>query len=1009
MNRRPKSWVQPLARLRACFRESSWMVDRVTFWIAALPCLCLFAGLTAAPLDPPKRHDSNAPAEHPTSELRVTVVQVVPGNGGPGVLPAPIVGAWVRIFAEEHRRYSLAGEARTGSEGRVTLGGLPQGAAWLVSEAPGRARCSAELWLEAPTHRAEVALEEAHRLRVRVEDEEGAALAQATVLVTSGDTLPFGALTDDQGHALHVRLGRPPWTVKASARGYESVTRRHVEGDTKLVLRRLGSLRVHVLEPTGTPAVGATVYIVGTQLWPARRAETDQQGVASIAGLLDGSYDLKATRRSLVSEVLIGYVLDKREDAELTLQLLLGRHVAVLVVDGAGASPRPVPNADVILSETGLSSFPLRGRTGPQGRVTLGPIVPGFATVTARAPGFVPRFAVPVPETLSGPLQIALLRAATLRGEVVDHRGYPVEGASIEVVGTDTEGLPIAETPGLVAFSQAHFAWSLSGPRPLVPAGELGVMPGPIPGIPRPWQTMDWQQPSVAPEVSDSIPFTQPASWDTHASGRFVAHPVTPGRLRVIVRHRDYVETASDTVSVGPGGDASVRVVLRPGGTLRGRVVDDRGYPVAGARLEVLPSHASSRWITLSGDNGSFFLENLPPEVMVTVARPEDPTRPVVRRRLLVKEAKENEIELSLPAIRQEIRIVVKDEYGRPVQGAQVRVVSLDPEVALRRTQFTAADGVVRVPDALGLKLEVSAEAVSLPRLVHALAAAPAAIDLVLKPGVVVTGRITSLRGRRGVGGATVVLGFEGQRRQTTTDEHGMYRVTNVPPGPVGLLVSHPDYADRELTADVQRTGRHDRPLELPPVDLEEGGSVEGEVVDAEGRPVFGARVAAGSAPAYLPMGAAPRGTTLTDGQGRFRLSRVSPGTVRLEAVSSAAGRGHASDVRVQAGRTTSDVRIQLLPSTESDEPAGGGNVALTLGERPDRTVAVVQVPEGSEAERAGIRVGDRVLAIDGERPSSLHRVRAMLAGPTNSDVVLELERSGQRRTVRLTREIVRR
>ena len=73
----------------------------------------------------------------------------------------------------------------------------------------------------------------------------------------------------------------------------------------------------------------------------------------------------------------------------------------------------------------------------------------------------------------------------TLAGRVIDANGDPIDGASIEVVGTDLDGMPVSETPRLLMYKQTNFRWALAGPAPLIPAGELGVMPGPIPPIPR--------------------------------------------------------------------------------------------------------------------------------------------------------------------------------------------------------------------------------------------------------------------------------------------------------------------------------------------------------------------------------------------------------------------------------------------------------------------------------------------------------------------------------------------
>src|SRR5262249_28020951 len=151
--------------------------------------------------------------------------------------------------------------------------------------------------------------------------------------------------------------------------------------------------------------------------------------------------------------------------------------------DGEGAEP--VPSARVTLVEGGLSPFPFEATADAQGRARLGPIAPGAATVGARADGFVPRGAVAVADPPPAETRVARLRAGVLTGRVVDARGYPVDGATVEIVGSDPSGAPVFDDPRRASFQAAHFAAMLTGPAPLVPAGELGVMPGPVPAIPR--------------------------------------------------------------------------------------------------------------------------------------------------------------------------------------------------------------------------------------------------------------------------------------------------------------------------------------------------------------------------------------------------------------------------------------------------------------------------------------------------------------------------------------------
>src|SRR5207248_3816490 len=110
----------------------------------------------------------------------------------------------------------------------------------------------------------------------------------------------------------------------------------------------------------------------------------------------------------------------------------------------------------------GLSPFPLEATTDRDGRARLGPFARGPASVSVQAEGFVPKGAISVPE--EGELRIALVRAGTLVGRIVDKRGFPVDGASIQVVGTDFTGAPIDEDPRRSRFREAHFMATLAGP-----------------------------------------------------------------------------------------------------------------------------------------------------------------------------------------------------------------------------------------------------------------------------------------------------------------------------------------------------------------------------------------------------------------------------------------------------------------------------------------------------------------------------------------------------------------
>lgn len=972
--------------------------------MALLSCLALLArivdvpsrSLPRGPVAPP------VPAEAP----REGQLQVVVKNDEGRLLR----GASVRVLWEKQERFYEAARQLTGEDGHASFANLPRGESWVIVDAPDHARASTRVIVESESRVAELTLEAAHGVSVRVTDENDQALSGATVLVTTGDPLPFGALTDAEGKARFDRLGASPWTVKASHRGYESVTRTGVDSDTTLALRRLSTLTVKVERPDGAPAARAEVWLSGSGLWPPRRAETAESGEVRIAGLLAGNYDVRATLNEMVSETVGGLELPRGADKSVTLRLVNGRMVSVRVTDGEEESAAGVPNADVVLVENGLSSFPLRARTGSDGTVVMGPITTGPASLSASAVGYVGRGLAVVPE--SGAAVIPLLKGGVVEGLVVDSDERPVDGATIEIVGTDLGGFPIAETPLSTALRRAHFAWSLSAAPSLLPAGELGVMPGPIPPIPPPsaLDAFAYVDPSFNAGPGAFAP-EQVSAWVTGLDGRFEASPVTPGRVRALVRHPAYVEGVSEVVSLGPDGRAKVKVTLLSGGSLEGKVVDKHGRGVSGARVDLVAVSGTLERTTLTASDGSFAFAAVPAEVVLTAYRPEDLSRAVARKNVEVGEGKKETVTLELPEGRESITIQVRDDEGNAIETAQVTVVSLDPEIPLRQTVFTYENGETELTDARGLRVAISVEAPGFSRVTQTFDAVPERVTMTLGRGVKVQGRVTAVRGRTYLAHASVTFFAEGRRWSVMSDDQGEFQVDDVPPGAVKVTVSHADYATSEQTFDVKSTGRKDRPFELPAIDLSEPAAVEGKVVDSAGNPVSGARVGVGSVPAFLPAGGLPPGMSLTDARGQFTLKGVPPGAQHIEAYAPDVGRGSV-ETKTSSGATASGLVIRLAKTHEDDDPMVTGSLAVTLGERDvddGVEVVVVNVAAGSEAERAGVAAGDVVRAVDGRDVESMYDARIRMSGRPGSDVLIELERGGAVRRVRVSRETVRR
>jgi hypothetical protein len=89
----------------------------------------------------------------------------------------------------------------------------------------------------------------------------------------------------------------------------------------------------------------------------------------------------------------------------------------------------------------------------------------------------------------------------------------------------------------------------------------------------------------------------------TDAMGIFVAGGRSPGEMRVRARAAGYAPVTSEALTLVPSarGANNVVLVMGVGAAFTGRVVDDRGIPVAGARVEIGRSSEKESWIRADG------------------------------------------------------------------------------------------------------------------------------------------------------------------------------------------------------------------------------------------------------------------------------------------------------------------------------------------------------------------------------------------------------------------------
>jgi hypothetical protein len=382
--------------------------------------------------------------------------------------------------------------------------------------------------------------------------------------------------------------------------------------------------------------------------------------------------------------------------------------------------------------------------------------------------------------------------------------------------------------------------------------------------------------------------------------------------VRAIVHHPAFVEATSELVTIPASGEARVQIVLHPGATLEGRLLDDRRMAVPTTHVELVASQGTFARGTFTARDGTFAFASVPPDVVISVSLPSDVGEIALRMPVPLEEGGRKEIELLLPAEREPAAVRVTTDRGDPVPGAEVVVVSRAPEHPLRRASFTDRDGQVTFARAAGLPVRLSFARRGHAPQTQEVDSMPTVLSVQLAEGLAVTGLITTSRGRSPLEGAEIILYAGDKAMRTRTDRDGVFLVEDVPPGPARLVAAHKGYVKAEQPVAVEPPAHQGRPVSLDPVNLEPGGAVEGEVVDERGEGVSGARVAIGSVPALAADGKLPEGVVLTNARGEFRLEGVGDGEAMLEAAMPDKGRGKARGVRIAAGQTTTGVRIVL-------------------------------------------------------------------------------------------------
>jgi protocatechuate 3,4-dioxygenase beta subunit len=279
------------------------------------------------------------------------------------------------------------------------------------------------------------------------------------------------------------------------------------------------------------------------------RARTDNQGAARFASVPPGWHVVVASR-------FAWRAVHVPAGAEVAIDLDAARHGLVVgrVVDDLGA---PVADAEVVgVPDHLLDAAATLARTDAAGRFRAA--LRAVNTVLfARKPGYGPSNDV---EHVSFgreefPVELVLLRGAhPVRGLVVDPAGRPVAGAEVFVKTRDPD-----PTPGQV------------------PSGTLARWLRATSGV----------------------------------DGTFRLDDVPPGLFTGVARAPGFAASFFGNLPQPADRDGEVTITMEPGATLRGRVVDADGAPVAGAEVRAAAVEPWRQVAARTDERGEFRLDGI--------------------------------------------------------------------------------------------------------------------------------------------------------------------------------------------------------------------------------------------------------------------------------------------------------------------------------------------------------------------------------------------------------------
>jgi hypothetical protein len=421
----------------------------------------------------------------------------------------------------------------------------------------------------------------------------------------------------------------------------------------------------------------------------------------------------------------------------------------------------------------------------------------------------------------------------------------------------------------------------------------------------------------------------------TDAKGNFTIAPVAAGAYDVRSSRPGYAINGAQSLNLKAADTVQRPFYATAHGRISGFVIDDGQRPVAAARLTTRPATRNDRFAFVparfgggteaySAPDGHFVLRNVETEADLQVDALKrgypDGKSPALK---LASGERKTGLTITIPrGIAVTGRVTDKDhkplsgvgvaavEAAADARGAGMRRMIVSAQAGGRsdETVRTGSDGTftIRVKEGT-YDLEFKREGYSARTMRGTkVDAATKPLDVMLNPGVEITGRVT--RGGAGVDGVSVRAISQDGFSVAVTGADGTFAITDLTPGSMMLNASKQDSFIQEMRMVTA-------PARDVVIDLPAGGRITGHVVDKSTHdPVtsFQAGVTTSRSGGGMVVMMPPMQKQFTSDDGSFVLEGIKPGTTQVVVSAPGYTTAHVPNIEVEDGKTAPDVEVDV-------------------------------------------------------------------------------------------------